>query len=50
MSRNPGVRVRGGNVDTRTDKPCRNCGVLMDDGGTHFVCLACGWRTMVTVM
>ena len=44
MSRNSGVKVRSGITDTRTNKPCRSCGVLMDDAGAHFVCLACGYR------
>ncbi len=44
MSRNSGVRVRTGSGDTQTTKPCRNCGVMMDDDGSHLVCLACGYR------
>ena len=44
MSRNSGVKLRSGIADTQSNKPCRKCGVMMDDEGTHYICLACGYR------
>ena len=48
-SRNPSVRIRTGITDSLSNKPCRSCGTLMDDAGTHFVCLSCGHRLDKTV-
>ncbi|MEZ5336711.1 MAG: hypothetical protein R3F46_00470 [bacterium] len=44
MSRNSGVKLRSGIMETQSNKACRNCGVLMDDAGGNYVCLACGYR------
>lgn len=44
MNKNTGVKVRTGIMDTLSNKPCRKCNTLMDDAGTHYICLACGYK------